>query len=71
MPGGMGCNGKLGSLTPISEDRWRGRNDARFVAIVFNVRPGVIIPLSGSKRGANSPDFCSIVKVLANFEVVT
>jgi hypothetical protein len=37
MPGELGCNGKLGSLTVISEDRWRGRNNTPVVAVVQGI----------------------------------
>ena len=42
IPGGLGCNGNLGSLTAMSEDRRRGRNDVAYPAIICSLRPPVI-----------------------------
>jgi hypothetical protein len=81
MPGGLGCNGKLGSLTTIGEDGWRGRNDTPVVTVVRVVPPRVITgTLSGEgdffqldrgkyrdKTNGFFPPFCDVVSTWVNW----
>ena len=51
MPGGLGCNGKLGSLTAFSEDRGRGINDTPVVTVVLMIWPRVTTGPTGGQIG--------------------
>jgi hypothetical protein len=51
MPGGLGCNGKLGSLRAIREDSWGRRNDTPVVTVILTVPPRVTTGPDGRQLG--------------------
>jgi hypothetical protein len=67
MPGGLGCNGKLGSLTAISEDSWGRRNDTPVVTVIPTVSPRVTTGPSDSTLGAIGPNHGEIANVREQF----